>query len=129
MEGGKGGALGTVSEGPNQKATFWSQFHGEGSPVKSSFVALGAGEAIIWEQKADSSFLESERQVIHCCSATLRASALGNSQYDFLFSSFFDQRPPGSVPAVLLGFQPALALTGALCLQQVLSTCCLRVSG
>nr|XP_027802595.1 growth arrest-specific protein 7 isoform X2 [Marmota flaviventris] len=30
-------------------------------------------------------------------------------------------RPPGNVPAVLLGFQPALALTGALCLQQHLS--------
>ncbi|XP_019509980.1 PREDICTED: growth arrest-specific protein 7 isoform X2 [Hipposideros armiger] len=27
-------------------------------------------------------------------------------------------RPPGSVPAVLLGFQPARAFTGALCLQQ-----------
>ncbi|XP_015976779.2 growth arrest-specific protein 7 isoform X2 [Rousettus aegyptiacus] len=31
-------------------------------------------------------------------------------------------RPPGSVPAVLLGFQPALALTGALCLQQNLGS-------
>lgn len=101
-------------------------------PSKEQLCCRGgwvAGEAIIWEQKADSSFLESERQVIHCCSVTLRASALGNSQYDFLSSSFFDQRPPGSVPAVLMGFQPALALTGALCLQQVLSTCCLRASG
>ncbi|XP_045840747.1 growth arrest-specific protein 7 isoform X3 [Meles meles] len=31
-------------------------------------------------------------------------------------------RPPGNVPAVLLGFQPALALTGALCLQQNLGS-------
>lgn len=33
--------MGTVSEGPNQEATFWSQLHGEGSPIKRSFVALG----------------------------------------------------------------------------------------
>ncbi|XP_032136173.1 growth arrest-specific protein 7 isoform X3 [Sapajus apella] len=31
-------------------------------------------------------------------------------------------RPPGNVPAVLLGFRPALALTGALCLQQNLGS-------
>ncbi|KAM5215127.1 growth arrest-specific protein 7 isoform 7-T11 [Hipposideros larvatus] len=31
-------------------------------------------------------------------------------------------RPPGSVPAVLLGFQPARAFTGALCLQQNLGS-------
>ncbi|XP_058415701.1 growth arrest-specific protein 7 isoform X3 [Diceros bicornis minor] len=31
-------------------------------------------------------------------------------------------RPPGSGPAVLRGFQPALALTGALCLQQNLGS-------
>ncbi|XP_043439054.1 growth arrest-specific protein 7 isoform X5 [Prionailurus bengalensis] len=31
-------------------------------------------------------------------------------------------RPPGNAPAVLLGFQPALALTGALCLRQNLGS-------
>jgi len=38
-------------------------------------------------------------------------------------------RPPGNVRAVLLGFQPALALTGALFLQQVLSTLYVRATG
>lgn len=42
---------------------------------------------------------------------------------------FLWQRPPGNVPAVLLGFQPALALTGALCLQQVRTTQKLGISG
>ncbi|XP_008853948.1 growth arrest-specific protein 7 isoform X4 [Nannospalax galili] len=37
-------------------------------------------------------------------------------------STRLPMRPPGNGPAVLLGFQPALALTGALCLQQNLGS-------
>lgn len=57
------------------------------------------------------------------CSATLQQDILK------LILFFLWQRPPGNVPAVLLGFQPALALTGALCLQQVRVTQKLGISG
>lgn len=118
--------MGTVSEGPNQMVlASWKRV-----PNKEKLCCPGGQERQLYGSRRQTlASWSQERQVIQCSSVILRASALGNSQYDFHFSSFFDQRPPGSVPAVLLGFQPALALTGALCLQQVLSARCLRASG
>lgn len=102
---------GSQPEGP----LLWSQLHGEGSPQRE---ALSSGEEV--GVRAEGRLLPPPPRggaTSHFCSMTL---------YEILktvvFFSFFDQRPPGSVPAVLMGFQPALALTGALCLQQVLST-------
>ena len=100
--------MGTVSEGPNQMVlASWKRV-----PNKEKLCCPGGQERQLYGSRRQTlASWSQERQVIQCSSVILRASALGNSQYDFHFSSFFDQRPPGSVPAVLLGFQPALALT------------------
>lgn len=88
-----------------------------------------------WEHKASSCF-PGLGQVSICSSFDHSSSTLSPSEvlpYESLkaivFFSLFDQRPPGSAPAVLLGYQPAPTLTGALCLQQVLSAHCFGAAG